>query len=147
MEELASTALRPLVWDEVRATLDPAERNEVHRIIGSALIEANEDLRKEIHSLGVILAEMKSRNSSARVKQEQGARLVEKPAHFLLKAETANLLSKLDLDPSGNERSVSAVRLCVRAWLHLRHLRPVRVCTLTHACCWCWEPNNKKRIF
>ena len=66
----AAYVVPELLWDEVRASLHPAEIEEVRRALGSAAIARAEALKEELHALADILATFQADNNDKQLRRE-----------------------------------------------------------------------------
>jgi hypothetical protein len=73
------------LWQQLTSTLHPGERDIIRILVGSDLVERNEDIAQEIHALNEVLDDCEARSGTQRVlPSSAGARLLEGKLRLLL---------------------------------------------------------------
>ena len=54
---MASASDSPYLWEQITASIDPAELGDVRRVVGGRLVSACEDMYAEVRALQEILSE------------------------------------------------------------------------------------------
>ncbi|EQC32030.1 hypothetical protein SDRG_10229 [Saprolegnia diclina VS20] len=87
--------VRPLLWDELKRSANPAEINELRHVLGTRYIDENEGLNKELQAFVQILGDYQRQNDCIREAIVSRPALPEPPGRALLLDQLKLLASNL----------------------------------------------------
>ncbi|OQR92411.1 hypothetical protein THRCLA_08715 [Thraustotheca clavata] len=100
--------VRPLLWDELKKSVNPSEINELRHVLGHHYIDENEELNQELQAFVQILGDYQKQNDNIREAIMNRPTLPEPPGRSLLleqlKLLATNLSEKSKALPIRSER-------------------------------------------